>query len=112
MSAKGRDSAFLKFFWDLAVEDTQTRVDACGGLVDYMQKAVKQTGSSDKEAQEETQGLVDYALKRLVRGLGSSRECARQGFSVALCEVLTQVPQYTDTSKVLAILDENTKVSQ
>ena len=30
---------------------------------------------------------LDYSIKRLVKGLASSRESARQGFSVALCQV-------------------------
>lgn len=35
---------------------------------------------------------VQYAHKRLVRGLGSSREGARQGFSMALGELLAHFP--------------------
>ena len=34
-----------------------------------------------------------YALKRLVRGLGSGHAAARQGFSLALAAALVRVPE-------------------
>lgn len=39
------------------------------------------------ERTEKTKSDVDYALKRLTRGLASGRESARPGFAVVLTEV-------------------------
>lgn len=33
---------------------------------------------------------LSYTLKRLVKGLGSSRKAARQGFAMALTEIILQ----------------------
>ena len=41
--------------------------------------------------------LQTYALQRLVRGLGSGRQGARQGFAVALTALLQQVPAVPTT---------------
>lgn len=38
-------------------------------------------------------GDAEYAVKRLVRGMCSSRECARQGFASCLAQVLAVLPK-------------------
>jgi len=48
------------------------------GIVKYLRAAEESGNSKD----------TDYALKRLVRGLASSREAARLGFASCLVEVL------------------------
>ena len=53
---------------------------------------------------------TEYALLRLVRGLASSREFARQGFSTCLCAVLN-ANDSTLAAEALKILDDNTAVS-
>ena len=53
---------------------------------------------------------TEYTLKRLVRGLGSSRESARQGFAACLADLLKTIAKI-DLQYVLVILDEHTKVT-
>lgn len=66
---------FLQYFWDLAKPEHDARVKACAGILETLQKP------------DEDGEIMSYTLKRLVKGLASSRDCARQGFSFALSEV-------------------------
>ncbi len=93
-----RDKTFLNYFYDLASDDKSVRLNAASLLVVHIKNSLKNNLPSDSE----------YALKRLVRGLASSRESARQGFATCLCELLV-LPEM-DLSVALDILDENTKV--
>ena len=94
-SSIGKDKAFLQCFWDLASDDSVTRIAASAQLVAF----VKNNLDAERE----------YGLKRLVKGLASSRDSARQGFAACLCEYL-QLPG-VEVSHVLEILDETTPVS-
>lgn len=93
----GKNSTFLNCFWDLASDEREKRIAAAGSIIEHVKG---KDGSADTE----------YALKRLVRGLGSSRESARQGFVTCLCELLITVPSI-DIGTTLALIDDNTKVS-
>jgi hypothetical protein len=53
---------------------------------------------------------LSYALKRLSRGLASSRAGARQGFALALTEILASMP-IVQTEDVLAIVEDQVKLS-
>ena len=48
-------------------------------------------------------------MKRLISGLSSSRECARQGFGVALTEVLRTF-SHLRTDEVLDLIESKTEV--
>ena len=52
-----------------------------------------------------------YALKRLVRGLGSGHDAARQGFGLALSAALAQVPEI-ESLPALDMLDSALEVSK
>ena len=52
-----------------------------------------------------------YALKRLVRGLGSSHDAARQGFGLALSAALVKVPEI-ESLPALDMLDAALEVSK
>lgn len=43
---------------------------------------------------------VDYALKRLIRGLGSDRKCARIGYFASLCAILRDLPTTGSTDLI------------
>ena len=94
----GKNSAFLNSFWDLASDETGKRVAAAQAIVAHVGGAA--TGNDD----------ADYALKRLVRGLGSSRESARQGFVTCLTSLLVAAPA-VPTATVIALIDEHTRVT-
>ncbi|XP_027301758.3 myb-binding protein 1A [Anas platyrhynchos] len=67
--------AFLDLFWDIAKPEQEVRLAATENLLRHLRD-----GGKDEEMQ--------YALKRLVEGLGATREAARPGFSLALAQVL------------------------
>ncbi|CAI5710489.1 unnamed protein product [Peronospora effusa] len=71
---------FLKLFWTLAESDCNVRTQAAVELLAHLKHSTKQ----DTE--------VQYTLKRLVRGLASSRDAARQGFSTALSGLVATFP--------------------
>lgn len=98
-------SEFLKLFWSLAENDAAARAHAVAQLLAHLtqqqQKAplangvtmtpiTTSTTSSPNEETAETD--LQYTLKRLVRGLASSRDAARQGFSTALAGLLAAFP--------------------
>ena len=73
---------FMDCFYALADLDASVRHKAALDVCVHLQcdgKTSNGPGGRDN---------VAYAIKRLVRGLGSSRGCARQGFLLALVEVL------------------------
>lgn len=90
-----KDKDFLQCFWDLALNDSNKRVTASANLIEF----VKKNMDTEKE----------YALKRLIKGLGSSRDSARHGFATCLTEFL-HLPG-VNVPGVLALLDNSTKVN-
>ncbi|NWH61177.1 MBB1A protein, partial [Geococcyx californianus] len=71
--------AFLDFFWDIAKPEQELRLAATQSLLRHLRD-----GQKDDELQ--------YTLKRLVEGLGATRETARPGFSLALAQVSVSRP--------------------
>ncbi|WVQ94762.1 hypothetical protein IAU59_001843 [Kwoniella sp. CBS 9459] len=65
----------------------------------------------DKQLSRDNAEDVVYCVKRLVRGLGSSRESSRLGFAVALTELLTRITTVT-ASQVLSLLVRNSQYSK
>ncbi|KAG5192521.1 hypothetical protein JKP88DRAFT_173238 [Tribonema minus] len=75
----GHSPAFTKFmrgFWDLATSNSPARQGAAFAVVQHL---------SDPNVPQKD---VDYAVVRLLRGICSSREAARQGFATCLAEAL------------------------
>uniref|UniRef100_A0A3P9M4L6 MYB binding protein (P160) 1a n=1 Tax=Oryzias latipes TaxID=8090 RepID=A0A3P9M4L6_ORYLA len=70
-----QNRVFLDFFWDLAKPDQEVRLKAVEDLVEHL----KTRKNKDE---------LEYTFKRLVDGLGHTRETARPGFSLALGQVL------------------------
>ena len=66
---------FFALFSRLTEHSSESRVDAASSL------SVRVAGNSEE---------LQYSVKRLVRGLGSSRAAARQGFALALCTLLRE----------------------
>ncbi|XP_041808104.1 myb-binding protein 1A-like protein [Chelmon rostratus] len=71
-----QNRVFLDFFWDLAKPDQEVRLKAIEDLIQYLK--------TNNKADE-----LEYTFKRLVDGLGHTREAARPGFSLALGQVLS-----------------------
>jgi DNA polymerase phi len=100
-SIKEKNNEFLNAFWELASDDKDKRIVSAKYIISHVQEGEKKGSSVD----------TDYALKRLVRGLGSSRDSARQGFATCLAELL-KVGTQIGIEKTIALIDENTKVSE
>jgi DNA polymerase phi len=98
-AAASSSSLPLNYFTDLASSDASVREAAAESLVLRLQEIQKQYEMlPDKESvdgglmleAEKNDGLdncaphLRYALRRLIRGVSSSRECARQGFALGL----------------------------
>jgi len=126
----------LSQFWTLASEDGDARRRACEALVGALRGEHRRrddaSGKSggggargeerrrdddddddddDEDEEEETngrasEGVKEYALRRLTRGLSSGRGGARQGFALALCELACE-PSGPSPKEALRALDAN-----
>ena len=103
---------FLDCFWTLASTDQSERVGAANGIVSFLvaDQAKLKADMEDEDAAASA-GIFGacsdnlcYALKRLVKGLQSSRAGARQGFSLALIGVL-QHPVFSKTISIREVLE-------
>ncbi|KAJ0407114.1 hypothetical protein ATCC90586_005678 [Pythium insidiosum] len=103
-STGGDRSEFLKLFWTLAETDVAVRSAAAAQLITHLQQ---QQSAGDDAFEAEAQ----YTLKRLVRGLASSRDAARQGFSAALSALLRAFPAHVSLGETLAVLRDAMEVS-
>ncbi|CAN8251658.1 unnamed protein product [Cochlearia groenlandica] len=115
----------LHYFTDLASPEASVREEAASSLVSILQENQKQYEMlPDKESingglvleAEKNDGLdncapqLRYALRRLVRGVSSSRECARQGFALGLTLVVSLIPSISVES-LLKLISEFLSVS-
>lgn len=101
----------LQLYWDLASFEPSVRQSAAQSLIKTLadfQKTHEDTleNANDIADTEEKLDLlcasdVSYAVRRLLRGLPSSRQGARQGFSLALTEVNTTLHNTTYNLKLI-----------
>ena len=109
---------FLDFFWTLASTDQSDRVGAANGIVSFLvaEQAKPKTEDDVPASAVEEDNVpasavafgschesLRYALKRLVKGLQSSRAGARQGFSLALVGIL-QHPAFSELVSIGEVL--------
>ncbi|XP_036611742.1 myb-binding protein 1A [Trichosurus vulpecula] len=80
---------FLDLFWGIAKPAQDERLAATAALVERL-----------RERPQEAE--LQYALKRLIEGLGATREAARPGFSLALSQVL----QALEDVPLLGVLEQ------
>ena len=102
-----KQEAFLSYFWDLADDSLEKRLAASEKLLLHVKTAI-----STQEARNEAGTLVsdlDYTLKRLIRGLSSSRNSARHGFATCLTSLLRE--GHISLSDTLDMMEEYTKVN-
>ncbi|XP_071945191.1 myb-binding protein 1A-like protein [Antedon mediterranea] len=77
----------MNTFWSLAAANDEKRVSGANTLLKILQN--KQSLHDNEETLCDD---VIYSLQRLVKGLASSRQGARQGYATALSELLTLLP--------------------
>lgn len=90
----------LELFWDLAEVDDAKRVSAAAALCSTL--ATQQAAHTGDGACSD----LSYTVRRLVRGLASSRDGARQGFGAALIEVLRAFSDHVDLDGVLKVMED------
>lgn len=88
----------LQLYWDLASLDPQARLQSAQSLIRVLARFQKDheakfdtlpdTIDTEEQLDAACAPDVSYAIRRLLRGLPSSRQGSRQGFSLALTEVL------------------------
>jgi hypothetical protein len=105
MKSQAISSSFMNWFWDLASDDLSRRLYAGTMIVKHVQTT--SAASSDHEPTLSADG--EYALKRLIRGVSSSRDSARQGFSSCLCQFYKTFP-FIESNKIILLIEESTKV--
>ncbi|TDL27573.1 hypothetical protein BD410DRAFT_762651 [Rickenella mellea] len=101
----------LPLYWGLSSSNKSERLDASvklvGALEEFHAQYLTKSSPDDSEVDEDNEDPeerplleqfdssnaqdVSYAIRRLIRGLGSPRESSRLGFAVALTELLTHV---------------------
>ena len=98
------ESSSLSLYWELASPDSTIRQKSAASLIQVLsnfQSQFLQNSQNDQNVKIISQiSDIDlacspdmaYGLKRLIRGLPSSREGARLGFAVALSELLKIMP--------------------
>ena len=85
----GASNPFLQLFWQLADEHPAVRATAEQSLLAHLTSSQFAHSSSSPSPSDPLAADVRYALKRLFRGLCSSRGQARAGFSSALSSLLS-----------------------
>ena len=98
LAKMSRSSEFLKCFWDLAADDITVRLQAVDRIVHHLE------GNAHQDD-------FDYSIKRLVKGLSSSRESARLGFSTCLTCMLIKYPKMISMETILTYSDEYTQIT-
>ena len=92
----------LSFFWDLASVEPDTRVTAAVSLISVLQQAQSEAATPGAACTD-----LAYAIRRLVRGLASPRDGARQGFGAALVELLVTFPKEVTVESILTLMEES-----
>lgn len=76
-----QNKEFIQQFWDLASVEPESRAKAIQKILTHL--ASCKDIANDEKLPNCSTDLV-YTVKRLIKGLASSRDAARQGFSAAL----------------------------
>ena len=102
----------LDLFWKLASNSIDERIESAG----LLRTACESTSDNNSTPSSSTKPseldllfpsaspLLRYCLKRLVKGLSSARESARQGFSLALSGLVGLLDTKTETSMVSVLV--------
>ena len=97
----------MDLFGDLASDTASVRHRAGTLVVKYL---IQAQGGALTQSPENLCADLEYSLKRLVRGLSSGRQSARQGFAACLCELLI-VFSFITYHQVMTLLEDTTKIT-
>lgn len=118
-----QDKEFLGYFTQLGSQQPAQLIQASNNIVSTLLAVRKVEAPTD-----ELKGLMkkyltgdlgdgmsadlNYALKRLVRGLCSENHAVKQGYYLATSQVLSRFRKQIDSMKLLKFVTEETKVSK
>jgi len=115
-SVSHSNNPLLNFFWKLSDNDKKVRVEAVSGLIQHLEKsqASFSVSTAENKSFEKVLSLYDsgslsatccadltYTVKRLIKGLASSRDTSRLGFMLALVSVYHCFSQLLDAEVIL-----------
>eukprot|EP01028_Stygiella_incarcerata_P012789 TRINITY_DN80460_c0_g1_i1.p1 TRINITY_DN80460_c0_g1~~TRINITY_DN80460_c0_g1_i1.p1 ORF type:complete len:1129 (-),score=394.60 TRINITY_DN80460_c0_g1_i1:82-3468(-) len=106
----GKEKTILKIFWDLASAKSEVRVVAAAELVSALQAKKETEALEPQDIESKEMSMMEYSVQRLVRGLSSSRRGAREGFSIALAEVLGRFSEVS-TESILNLMETELSLS-
>ncbi|KAG8933987.1 DNA-directed DNA polymerase, partial [Tulasnella sp. 418] len=117
----------LPLYWKLSSSSKNERLGASVELISALEQFQEQhvppsegTNSEDSEEEDADQLMasletlnsedVRYAIKRLIRGLGSPKESSRLGFAVVLTELLSRLRTIT-AKQIIQLVIENSQTA-
>jgi hypothetical protein len=104
------DKVYMQCYWDLASENDEQRLKAAYDLIKHLENLNELNNTKGNEGKYQSQkDYLDYSLKRLIRGLGSPRDHARQGFIVAFNELIRVFK--VDANTCVELMDDNLQVA-
>ncbi|XP_065891483.1 uncharacterized protein [Dysidea avara] len=104
---EANEKSVLGPFWGLASNDNVKQLQSAKELIVLLRN------SQDEHELSSGSGLCDnlsYSVERLVRGLSSNRDGARQGFTVCLTEVLSLF-DCVSVNEVLQLVDKHLMIT-
>nr|XP_002731208.1 PREDICTED: myb-binding protein 1A-like protein-like [Saccoglossus kowalevskii] len=105
-----QDRQLLDTFWELASPKDGKRVAGAQKLVEIIVKKQKEHTTRKNETQNDDYCKeLSYTLSRLVKGLASSRKGARQGYAMALSEIL-QSNSEVKVEDILDLIEEHLEI--
>eukprot|EP00037_Helgoeca_nana_P018190 m.173900 g.173900 ORF g.173900 m.173900 type:complete len:1192 (-) comp24337_c0_seq1:596-4171(-) len=96
-------TALMDCFWGLASVAEPSRIASAATLVRLLVAAQKKHVA---ETEDGSWGAdLEYCAKRLIKGLASPRDGARQGYAVALSELIRAIPEFS-VPRVIELIDQ------
>ncbi|KAJ3193239.1 hypothetical protein HK101_005175 [Irineochytrium annulatum] len=113
-----RPTSTLHFYSDLAQLDPALRLQATDSLIQILLQLQADHDAELDESHLESEDIevrcpqdVSYGIQRLIRGLPSSRVAARQGFALALTELLASL-EFLRVKAILDMLEHYTQATK
>ena len=111
------DKEFPELFTRLGYRDVGAVKNAAGSMVTKLQEVpanVAATGLREQYAKNDLGNLiadVNYALKRLVKGMNSENHAVKKGFFLALVEVLKAFHANVDEKRLITYIVRESKIT-
>ncbi|XP_055942572.1 myb-binding protein 1A-like protein [Argiope bruennichi] len=101
---KNIDKNIFDLLWKLTDNKTKSRIEACSDILSILRRKQDEAENSREPTKD-----LQYCLERLVRGLASSRDSARLGFSLLLTEILKHMD--VEIEDILELVKQHLSVS-